>query len=45
LPGAWLKQGKNEVIVFELMPGAVAPKLHGLARPMLDSLETAASRE
>jgi len=28
------------VIVFELMPEANAPKLHGLARPILDSLST-----
>jgi beta-galactosidase len=45
LPGAWLKHGKNEVIVFELMPGAAAPKLHGLARPILDSLATAAAQD
>jgi beta-galactosidase len=45
LPGAWLKQGKNEVIVFDLMPGAAAPKLHGLARPILDSLSTSVAEK
>jgi beta-galactosidase len=40
LPGAWLKQGKNEVIVFDLLPGASAPKLHGIARPILDQITT-----
>ena len=38
VPGAWLKEGKNEVVVFELMPGASTPKLHGIARPILDGL-------
>lgn len=38
LPGAWLTQGRNEVIIFDLMPGANSPKLHGLSRPILDSI-------
>jgi beta-galactosidase len=42
LPGAWLKPGKNEVIVFDLIPGASAPKLHGLARPILDLIPAVA---
>jgi beta-galactosidase len=45
LPGAWLKQGKNEVIVFDLMPDANAPKLHGLARPILDEVTAPTERK
>jgi beta-galactosidase len=45
LPGAWLKRGKNEVIVFELMPRASAPKLHGLLRPILDEVATATEQK
>jgi beta-galactosidase len=45
LPGAWLKQGKNEVIVFDLLPGASAPKLHGIARPILDQITTPTEQE
>lgn len=38
LPGAWLKQGQNEAIVFDLMPSAASPNLHGLSHPILNSV-------
>jgi beta-galactosidase len=37
LPGPWLKKGRNEVIVLDLI-GPQAPELAGLARPILDQL-------
>jgi hypothetical protein len=40
-----LKSGKNEVIIFDLMPGASAPKLHGLARPILDDVAATAEQQ
>jgi beta-galactosidase len=36
VPGPWLKKGKNEVIVFELMPGHGVTSLSGLMSPILD---------
>ena len=46
VPGPWLRQGENEVVVFDLSakPGAIAPRLSGLAKPVLDS-PTADARE
>jgi beta-galactosidase len=38
LPGAWLKRGRNEVIVFELNGNNGPPRLGGLAHPILDHL-------
>jgi beta-galactosidase len=35
LPGPWLKEGDNEVVVFDVK-GMSAPTLAGLDRPMLD---------
>ena len=37
LPGAWLKQGENEVIILDLL-GPQKPVLAGLAKPILDEL-------
>jgi beta-galactosidase len=37
LPGAWLKQGVNEVIVLDLL-GPKEPKLSGLKKPILNQL-------
>jgi beta-galactosidase len=36
-PGPWLKSGRNEVIVLDVL-GPVEPKLAGLERPVLDEL-------
>ncbi|HPS03052.1 MAG TPA: discoidin domain-containing protein, partial [Candidatus Sumerlaeota bacterium] len=40
VPGPWLKKGKNEVVVLDLLgPGnAAAPKLAGLDAPILNTL-------
>lgn len=43
LPGAWLKKGRNEVIVFDLAAHTEPPKLSGLSYPILDMLSEAAS--
>jgi beta-galactosidase len=37
LPGAWLKEGKNEVVILDLL-GPVKPVLAGLVKPILDEL-------
>jgi beta-galactosidase len=38
-PGPWLKKGRNEAVVFDLIgPSSPSPKLAGLARPILDQL-------
>jgi beta-galactosidase len=37
LPGPWLQQGRNEVIVLDLL-GPPEPVLSGLERPILDQL-------
>ena len=36
LPGAWLKKGRNEVVVFELLPPGGKAELAGLEKPVLD---------
>ena len=36
VPGPWLRQGANEVIVFDLSPTSSTPTLAGLANPILD---------
>jgi hypothetical protein len=35
LPAVWLKRGANEVIAFDLMPGA-RPVIRGLTEPLFD---------
>jgi beta-galactosidase len=37
LPGPWLRVGRNEVVVFDLL-GPTAPNLAGLEHPILDQL-------
>lgn len=39
LPGAWLRKGRNEVIVFE-MDSNTRPSLEGLREPVLNELHT-----
>ena len=36
VPGPWLRQGENEVIVFDLAPSTNTPTLAGLDTPILD---------
>jgi beta-galactosidase len=38
LPGAWLKNGRNEIILFDLVAHSAAPKITGLSHPILDQL-------
>ena len=38
LPGCWLKKGKNEVVVYDIL-GPVDNKLRGLKEPIIDSLK------
>ena len=37
LPGAWLKKGKNEIVILDLS-GPTAPRIAGLEKPVLDQL-------
>ena len=37
VPGAWLKAGRNEVVIFDL-EGPSAPSLAGLEKPILNTL-------
>lgn len=37
VPGVWLKKGKNEVVIFELLKNDPHPKLAGLTQPILDA--------
>jgi beta-galactosidase len=39
VPGPWLHEGKNEIVVFDLFgkPGTALPHLAGLAKPILDA--------
>ena len=45
VPGPWLHEGVNEIVVFDLAPSARAPTLAGLATPILDGpvIDTSAS--
>lgn len=38
VPGAWLRSGRNEFIVLDLVGSASAPVLTGLEKPVLDQL-------
>lgn len=38
LPGAWLKAGRNEIIVFDFVAHSASPRISGLAHPILDQL-------
>lgn len=43
LPGAWLKSGRNEIVVFDLVAHAAASKIAGLSHPILDQLNEPAA--
>jgi len=36
VPGPWLHEGRNEIIVFDLAPTTPAPRVAGLDHPILD---------
>jgi len=40
LPGAWLRRGRNDIVVFELDGHEGASEISGLARPILTQLST-----
>ena len=40
MPGCWLKEGKNEIVVLDIL-GAKEPKVQGLEQPILDRLRVA----
>ncbi len=40
MPGCWLKEGKNEIVVLDIL-GAKEPKVQGLDKPILDMLRVA----
>ena len=40
MPGCWLKEGKNEIVVLDIL-GAKEPKVQGLDQPILDLLRVA----
>ena len=37
VPGPWLRDGENEIILFDLHPGSTQPHVAGLASPILDA--------
>ena len=37
VPGPWLKKGRNDVVIFELLKDDPAPQLAGLTKPILDA--------
>ena len=43
LPGCWLKEGENEVVVFEQLNDSRQYSLTSVAAPVLDRLQTTAS--
>jgi beta-galactosidase len=45
VPGPWLREGSNEIVVFDLNPSAATPTVTGLATPILDGpvIDTSAS--
>jgi beta-galactosidase len=36
VPGPWLHEGPNEIVIFDLKPSAAPPTVSGLATPILD---------
>jgi beta-galactosidase len=46
VPGPWLHQGSNEIVVFDLTPHATAPTVSGLDTPILDGpvIDTSTTR-
>jgi beta-galactosidase len=47
VPGPWLREGANEIVVFDLAPSASRPTVAGLATPILDGpvIDTSASKK
>jgi beta-galactosidase len=45
VPGPWLREGTNEIVIFDLNPSAAPPTVTGLATPILDGpvIDTSAS--
>jgi beta-galactosidase len=43
MPGAWLKIGRNEIVLFDLVAHSTAPKIAGLAHSILDQLNELAA--
>ena len=41
LPGCWLKEGKNEIVVFEQLNDSRQYAIHAVDQPVLDRLKTA----
>jgi beta-galactosidase len=39
LPGAWLRSGRNEIVLFEQLAAPARPAVAGLARPILRELD------
>lgn len=37
MPGCWLKEGENEIVVFDIL-GPKSPKVEGLKQPIIDKL-------
>ena len=37
VPGPWLKKGRNDVVILELLKDVGTPTLEGLTKPMLDA--------
>lgn len=44
VPGCWLKKGKNEIIVYDMV-GPKSPTCEGLTKPQLDKLQLAQSNK
>ena len=36
VPGPWLKQGRNDVVIFDMFAASTTPKLVGRMKPILD---------
>jgi beta-galactosidase len=36
VPGPWLRKGRNEIVVFDMLPSGTAPRVAGLSQPILD---------
>jgi beta-galactosidase len=47
VPGPWLREGANEIVVFDLSPSSSTPTLAGLATPILDGpvIDTSPTRQ
>jgi beta-galactosidase len=47
VPGPWLREGINEIVVFDLAPTTGTPTVSGLATPILDGpvIDTASAKQ